>query len=144
MNPDWINGLMGGAMIGAAAGLLLLGNGRIAGVSGIAAEAVEGIAGRLPGGLSARWMESLLFVIGLIAAPFLFGGLGGDLNVTFSAGPSALVFAGLMVGIGTRMGSGCTSGHGVCGGARLSLRSFAAMGTFMAVAMATVAVGNLL
>jgi len=65
-------------------------------------------------------------------------------NVTFSGGSAAVVCAGLMVGIGPRRVAGCTAGDGVCGGARLSLRSFAAMGTFMAVAMATVAVGNLL
>ncbi|MEO1689003.1 MAG: YeeE/YedE thiosulfate transporter family protein [Pseudomonadota bacterium] len=144
MEPDWINGLAGGALIGAAAGLLLLGNGRIAGVSSIAGEAVEGIAGRLSGGLSARWLESLVFVLGLLAAPAIFGALGGDLEVSFAAGPATLIFAGLMVGLGTRLGSGCTSGHGVSGGARLSRRSFAAMATFMAVAMATVAVARAL
>lgn len=144
MHPDWINGLIGGAMIGAAAGLLLLGNGRIAGISGIAGEALEGLVGRLPGGRGARWIESMVFIAGLLLAPLAFGALGGDLNVTFSAALPVLAVAGVLVGVGTRLGSGCTSGHGVCGGARLSPRSFVAMGTFMAAAFATVAVVNLL
>ncbi|MEM1314248.1 MAG: YeeE/YedE family protein [Pseudomonadota bacterium] len=144
MNPDWINGLIGGAMIGAAAGLLLLGNGRIAGISGIAGEAVEGLVGRLAEGRGPRWVESLVFVAGLLLAPLAFGAFGGDLIVTFSAALPVLAVAGVLVGLGTRLGSGCTSGHGVCGGARLSRRSVAAMGTFMAAAFVTVAAVNLL
>lgn len=144
MDQDWINGLIGGAMIGAAAGLLLLGNGRIAGISGIAGQVVDGVARGLPRGRAVRgpWIESLLFVVGLIAAPLVWFAAGAEKEIEVAASLPVLALAGLLVGFGARLGSGCTSGHGVCGGARLSRRSLAAMGTFMAVAVAVVAAGR--
>ncbi|MAS44789.1 MAG: hypothetical protein CML43_16985 [Rhodobacteraceae bacterium] len=137
MSPDWINGLLGGAMIGASAGLLLLANGRIAGVSGIAG----GLVDRVLGGAGARLVtaENALFVLGLLVSPAIFALLGGEIAIELVAGGPALVVAGLLVGFGARLGSGCTSGHGVCGSARLSRRSIVAMATFMATAVATVA-----
>ncbi|MCL5777227.1 YeeE/YedE family protein [Limibaculum sp. FT325] len=126
--PDWGFGLLGGLMIGCAAALLLLANGRIAGISGILGEA---LAGR-------RLDEGLPFLAGLIAAPGLVG-LASRAPVIAPAAPLGLVIAGgLVVGVGTRLGSGCTSGHGVCGLSRLSPRSMAATGTFMVVAALTV------
>ncbi|MGV7030802.1 YeeE/YedE family protein [Methylobacterium symbioticum] len=121
----------GGALIGAAAALLLLANGRIAGISGIAG----GLLG--PAGRDAAWRAA--FLVGLLLGPVLFRLAAGhwpDLHV--EASWPMLVVAGLLVGYGTRLGSGCTSGHGVCGLARLSPRSFAAVATFMASAIVTV------
>lgn len=142
MPQDWLNGLIGGALIGAAAGLYLLGAGRIAGISGIAGSVVDGLAEGLPRRLRAAWSESALFVLGLVLAPLAFAALGGRIEIEVAAGLPTLVAAGLLVGFGARLGSGCTSGHGVCGGARLSRRSLAAMGTFMAVAIAVVTLGR--
>lgn len=132
MEQDWINGLVGGALIGAAAGLLLLGNGRIAGISGI----VGGLFDRAP---AQAWRERAAFVAAMLAAPALYALLFGAKEITISHEPALLVAAGLLVGFGSRLGSGCTSGHGVCGAGRFSKRSFAAMGTFMATALITVA-----
>lgn len=125
-----IHGLLGGAMIGAAAGLLLLINGRVAGVSGIMGGALS-----LPSGDTA-WRFA--FVVGLMAGPLLVRMLGGTVTITPQATIPVLVVAGLLVGLGTRVGGGCTSGHGVCGVARLSPRSLVATMTFIAVAMVTV------
>jgi hypothetical protein len=123
--------LIGGALVGLAATLFVVLNGRIAGVSGIA------------GGLLARpsadtaWQAA--FVVGLIMAPVLYGAVAGGLpSVQMTATTPALVAAGLLVGIGTALGNGCTSGHGVCGLARLSPRSLVATGVFMAAGVATV------
>ncbi|MFD6318678.1 YeeE/YedE family protein [Methylorubrum thiocyanatum] len=125
----------GGALIGTAAALLLLVNGRIAGISGI----VGGLLGS--SGREAGWRVA--FLVGLLLGPILFrlaAGHGPDvrLGAPLDAFWPVLVIAGLLVGYGTRLGSGCTSGHGVCGLARLSPRSFAAVATFMATAMITV------
>lgn len=128
-------GLAGGALIGLAAALMLLGVGRIAGVSGIAARAV----GLSDGGMSKASAWS--FVIGLPLGALIVSALSGGLDAQF-AGTVPLILAGLFVGIGTRLGSGCTSGHGVCGVSRLSQRSLVATVTFMATGIATVAVMN--
>jgi uncharacterized membrane protein YedE/YeeE len=117
----------GGALIGAAALLLWLTLGRIAGISGIIAGAV---------GPDRAWR--LAFLAGLIGAPLAWVALAGAPALDIAAGPVTLIFAGLLVGFGTRLGSGCTSGHGVCGLARLSPRSLAATGLFMATAAAVV------
>lgn len=143
MPQDWLNGLLGGALIGAAAGVYLLGAGRIAGISGIAGATLDGLVEGLPPRLRAAWSESALFVLGLVLSPLLYFALGGEIEIRAEAGVPALIAAGLLVGFGARLGSGCTSGHGVCGGARLSRRSLAAMGTFMGVAVAVVALGRL-
>ncbi|MCR9179412.1 YeeE/YedE family protein [Erythrobacter sanguineus] len=130
-------GLAGGVLIGLAAALMLLGAGRIAGVSGIAARAFGIGSGSMPRiGASA-------FVIGLPLGALIIMGLSGAAAPSF-AGPVPLVIAGLIVGIGTRLGSGCTSGHGVCGMSRLSQRSLVATATFMVTGFATVAAMNAL
>lgn len=130
-------GLAGGVLIGLAAALMLLGAGRIAGVSGIAARAV-GIA---DSGISRDGAWS--FLIGLPLGAALVAMFTGGIDAHF-AGPLPLAIAGFIVGVGTRMGSGCTSGHGVCGVSRLSQRSLVATATFMAAGIATVAVMNAL
>ena len=136
-NAQPLHGLVGGVMIGLAAALMLLGAGRIAGVSGITARAA-GLADSAMGRSSA-WM----FLIGLPLGAFLVAAITGQGPAEFASWP-VLVVAGLLVGVGTRMGSGCTSGHGVCGVSRLSMRSMIATVTFMAVGIATVAVTNLM
>lgn len=130
-------GLTGGVLIGLAAALMLLGAGRIAGVSGIAARAfglAEGSMSRL-----GAWA----FVIGLPLGALIVMSQTATATPAF-ASPVPLVIAGLIVGIGTRLGSGCTSGHGVCGMSRLSQRSLVAVATFMATGFATVAAMNAL
>jgi uncharacterized membrane protein YedE/YeeE len=120
----------GGVLIGASAAVLWLLLGRIAGISGI----LGGLAGA-PGG-DRGWRVA--FLAGLVGAPLVWAALAGPPAIQVAAGPVTLVAAGLLVGYGTRLGSGCTSGHGVCGLARLSPRSVAATGVFMATAAATV------
>ena len=133
MTPDWISGLLGGALIGAASGLLLLGSGRIAGISGIAGGLIEDLMRGLPGGAAGRRLtaENALFLLGLLLAPALYLGLGGVKEIVVEADAPTLIVSGLLVGFGARLGSGCTSGHGVCGNARLSPRSMVATVTFM-------------
>lgn len=130
-------GLLGGALIGLAAAVMLLGLGRIAGVSGIAAKA----AGL--GGSGIDRLGAWAFVIGLPLGAMLVMLAQGPLDPSF-AGPLPLVVAGVLVGVGTRIGSGCTSGHGVCGMSRFSARSIVATLTFMAAGIATVAIMNAL
>lgn len=128
-------GLAGGMLIGLAAALMLLGAGRIAGVSGIAARAFAISEGSLPRA------EASAFLIGLPLGTLVVMRLTGAPTPAF-ADPLVLVIAGLFVGVGTRLGSGCTSGHGVCGMSRLSQRSLVAVATFMATGFATVAAMN--
>jgi uncharacterized protein len=130
--PALAAAFVGGMMIGGAAVLLMALKGRIAGVSGIAARLLPPYRDReLPGRLG--------FVLGLVAAPAAYGlGTGAMPEVTVAAGPAVLAVAGLLVGFGAVLGGGCTSGHGVCGLSRLSRRSFAAVGVFMAAAIVTV------
>lgn len=126
-----VSALIGGAMIGTATALLLILNGRIAGISGI----LGGLLPPVRGDVSWR----VAFLVGILSAPLLYGAGGGHLPppvVTGSVG--VLVAAGLLVGFGTRLGSGCTSGHGVCGIGRGSPRSIVATLTFMLTALATV------
>ncbi|HLL25704.1 MAG TPA: YeeE/YedE thiosulfate transporter family protein [Kofleriaceae bacterium] len=132
MSTSLLTALAGGALIGLAAAIALVVHGRIAGISGILGRALE------DGGVGFR-------------IPFLFGLVGTGLVVALVApallGPSiasrpTLVVAGLLVGVGTTLANGCTSGHGVCGVARLSPRSLVAVGVFMATAMATVAIAR--
>jgi uncharacterized membrane protein YedE/YeeE len=127
--------LFGGVLIGLSAAMLLLLNGRIAGISGIAARLLLGV----------HVWNNAAFVIGLLTGPLLFrAGFGHWPNVTITASWSVIAAAGLLVGFGTRMGSGCTSGHGVVGLARLSPRSFAAVVTFLSAGVATVTVMRIL
>lgn len=135
MEADWLRGLLGGLMIGLAAAVYLLGNGRIMGASGILGSLVDGSAGR------DRPMR-LAFVAALVAVPALLWLAVPDLaplGTQASRQPLVLIAAGLMVGIGTRLGSGCTSGHGVCGLSRLSPRGIAATLAYLGAGMLTVA-----
>ena len=132
-----VPGLAGGVLIGLAAAVMLLGLGRIAGVSGLAAKAAGlGGSGIASGG---AWM----FLIGLPLGALIVMLASGGIDAAF-ASPITLAIAGLVVGLGTRLGSGCTSGHGVCGVSRLSGRSIVATLTFMATGIATVAIMNAL
>lgn len=128
MNDYW-NALAGGLLIGLSAAILMVANGRVAGISGI--------AGRLLQGVQAA--TGIVFVLGLMAGPVVYRlSSGAWPTVTVTASWPLLVAGGLLVGFGSRMGSGCTSGHGVVGLARLSRRSMAAVATFMIAAIATV------
>ena len=126
-----VSGLIGGLLIGLAAALLLLLNGHLSGISGI----VGGLLA--PKSSDAGW--SVVFVAGLLLGAFIYMlATGGALLLEMQASLPVLVAAGLLVGFGTRLGSGCTSGHGVCGIARLSRRSIVATSVFFVVAMLTV------
>lgn len=132
---DWAHftpwtSLGGGIMIGAAAAMLALLNGRIAGVSGILGGVLRPAAGDL------AWR--LAFIIGLVVAPVAYRLVAPPSSPTIEAGYAALLLAGLLVGAGTRYGSGCTSGHVFCGLSRWSPRSLAATITFMLAGFATV------
>ncbi len=130
-----LSAAIGGALVGASAVLLMALNGRIAGVSGIVAGVMAPIRGEGRAELSWR----LAFVAGLVLAPLLVSVARGELLAVSTPHPTwMMALGGLLVGYGTRLGSGCTSGHGVCGIARLSRRSFAATGMFMASAVVTV------
>ncbi len=125
-----VSALIGGAIIGAAVALFVVLNGRIAGISGI----LGGLARPQAGDVSWR----IAFVAGLVAAPLAWGLLAALPEIRIDASFPALVAAGLLVGVGTRYGGGCTSGHGVCGVSRASPRSIAATVAFMAAGFATV------
>lgn len=132
---DWAHftpwtSLAGGVLIGAAAAMFLLLNGRVAGISGILGGLLRPSAGDI------GWR--MAFIAGLIAAPLLYQLATPLPAVQIDAGTGLLVAAGLLVGLGTRYGSGCTSGHGVCGLSRLSPRSLVATAAFMAAGFATV------
>jgi uncharacterized membrane protein YedE/YeeE len=128
---SYLPSLLGGIMIGSSAALLLWLEGRIAGISGIIGGLLQGTHG------DARWR--LLFLAGLLLSPLLIWSVRGALPQIQATVPTpTLLVGGLLVGIGTRLGSGCTSGHGVCGLGRRSPRSLAAVITFMATAMLTV------
>jgi uncharacterized membrane protein YedE/YeeE len=124
--------LIGGAMIGLSAVLLMLWEGRIAGISGI--------AGRLlPPYRDGAFLSRLGFIAGIVAAPLLISlASGTPVSQTISSNVPLMVVAGLLVGFGSVWGNGCTSGHGVCGLSRLSPRSMVATATFMATAFITV------
>lgn len=134
MQADWIWGLGGGLLIGLGGAVYLLGNGRIMGASGI-------LGGLLDGSGRNTAPERTAFIAGVIGMPLLIALLTGstpDTHVTSNA--AVLVLAGLLVGIGTRIANGCTSGHGVCGISRLSLRGIAATAVFMLAGILTLAV----
>jgi uncharacterized protein len=125
-----VSAAIGGILIGISAAMLWLANGRIAGVSGI-----------LGGLWTARSDDvtwRVAFIAGLIAAPLVYGWVTGSLpRISVSVPPLIVIAGGLLVGFGTRLGGGCTSGHGVCGLARLSPRSLVATALFMAAAILT-------
>jgi uncharacterized membrane protein YedE/YeeE len=126
--------LAGGVLIGIAAAMFVLLNGRIAGISGVLGGLLRPVKGDV------AWRAA--FVLGLIGAPAACGLFAVLPAARIDAGHGALALAGLLVGVGTRYGAGCTSGHGVCGVARLSPRSLAATGAFMATGFATVFVAR--
>jgi uncharacterized protein len=128
-----VSAAIGGVLIGFSAALLWLGLGRIAGISGI----IGNLATAKPDDVGWR----IAFVVGLIAAPVLYRIAGGTVPPIEIGVPSLIVIAGgLLVGVGTRLGSGCTSGHAVCGLARLSPRSVVATGLFMGTGVVTASV----
>jgi len=128
-----ISAAVGGALIGLSAALLMLVNGRIAGITGIAAGIIDP--------LSNHRLWRATFIVGLVAAPVSAMLLGFALPMPqMPASIVTIAVAGLLVGFGTRLSNGCTSGHGICGMARLSPRSFVATGIFMVAAIVAVAV----
>jgi len=131
-----LQGIIGGLMIGTASAIMLLGLGRIAGVSGLAARATGIASDGAPRGLA------IAFVIGLPLGALLTALVFGPIETRFDQGIAALLIGGVLVGFGTRLGGGCTSGHGVCGMSRLSPRSLVATATFMLAGFATVAAMN--
>lgn len=138
MTIDWTNftpwaSLAGGLMLGLAAAAFVLLQGRIMGISGIV------------GGLLRPWGHHVgdhawrfSFILGMLAAPLIYMAVAGPIPARIDAGWATVVAAGLLVGVGTRYGAGCTSGHGVCGLSRGSPRSLVATGAFMAAGFATV------
>ncbi len=135
MTIDWVNftpwhALAGGLLIGLAASLFILFFGRVMGISGI----VGGLLKPTSGDIAWR----IAFVLGIFAAPWVWLVFAEPVPVTIEADTTTLVIAGLLVGLGTRYGSGCTSGHGVCGLSRLSPRSLVATLSFMATGFITV------
>jgi uncharacterized membrane protein YedE/YeeE len=135
MTIDWAHftpwtALAGGIVLGLASALFVLLGGRVLGISGI----VGGLLGRRPGDVGWR----LSFLLGLLAAPLVYALFAQPVVPRIDAGWATLVIAGLLVGVGTRYGSGCTSGHGVCGLSQLSPRSLVATLSFMGAGFATV------
>ena len=135
MSVDWNaftpwSALAGGVLIGIAAAMFALLNGRIAGISGV----IGGLLKPTPGDVA--WRAA--FVVGLLSAPLVYSLFAVLPELQIAAPSGALVLAGLLVGLGTRYGSGCTSGHGVCGLSRLSPRSLVATATFMGAGFVTV------
>jgi uncharacterized membrane protein YedE/YeeE len=132
MQPEWINALIGGAIIGIAVSVMLLFNGRVTGISGI-----------INGALTPQKGDTLwrvLFIAGLVIGGFTLRGLNPSVFETdLPTSEWTTVAAGLLVGFGTIMGSGCTSGHGVCGISRMSIRSIVSTVTFIAAGVAAVA-----
>ena len=125
IETSWIWGLAGGLMIGSAAALYLLVNGRIMGASGIIGGLVDG-TGR------ATFRERLSFLAGCVAVPAAIAYAMGGAQTNLTGNLAVIIAAGLLVGIGTRLANGCTSGHGVCGISRLSLRGLVATGVYLA------------
>lgn len=132
LQQDWIWGLIGGLMIGGAGALFLLLNGRIMGASGI-------IGGLADGSGRGNWAERVAFLAGLVLVPPLLAGLVGEIDTHLTDNLWLLVAAGLLVGFGTRLANGCTSGHGVCGISRLSWRGIAATLVYLLAGGLTVA-----
>ena len=127
----YLPSLAGGILIGASATMLLLLNGRIAGISGIVGHLAQGVG----------MTTNLAFVLGLLFGPIAYLLVFGDWPVVdITTGWPLIILAGLLVGFGSRMGSGCTSGHGVLGLARLSPRSMVAVATFLTAGVVAVAV----
>lgn len=131
MEQDWIMGLIGGTLIGLGGAVYLLGNGRIMGASGIIGGLVDG-SGRTSTG------ERVVFLAALIAAPaILFVLTGAEMSTNITGSWPLIVVAGALVGLGTRLANGCTSGHGVCGISRLSARGIVATLIYLGAGVVT-------
>lgn len=135
MIVDWAHftpgySLAGGILIGLAAAIFILFNGKIAGISGLLGSLLRPTKKDI-------WPQAA-FVVGLILAPIVFAFVGSLPSIQIDANGTMLIIAGLLVGVGTRLGSGCTSGHGVCGLSRCSMRSFVATLAFMMAGFVTV------
>jgi uncharacterized protein len=130
-----ISALIGGLLIGLASAIYILGNGRIAGIAGIVGSVLQSLS--LGQSLRPHAVR-LVFILGLLIAPWVWQLFAPLPEARIDVGTGALVLAGLLVGVGVRMGNGCTSGHGVCGLSRLSLRSLANVLAFMAAGFVTV------
>ena len=142
MNIAWAHftpwaSLAGGLVIGLATALFLFGNGRIAGVAGILASPLQAL---LAGNSLRPEASRLLFLLGMLLAPWCWRLVAPLPAAAVDVGPAGLIAAGLLVGVGVRMGNGCTSGHGVCGLSRLSLRSLVNVLAFMGTGFVTVLV----
>jgi uncharacterized protein len=132
MQIDWLWALAGGLMIGSAAALYLLVNGRIMGASSI-------LGGLIDGSARPNWAEPVAFLAGLIAVPAVLVRITGGADTHLTPVLWPLVIGGLLVGLGTRLANGCTSGHGVCGISRLSLRGIVATAFYVGAGVVTVA-----
>jgi uncharacterized membrane protein YedE/YeeE len=131
-----ITAFKGGLIIGLAVVIFFLLNGRLVGISGIASNALTSKDNKL---------ENILFLIGLIIGPIIYSFfLNQSVNITISNSYIVMIFAGLLVGVGTRISGGCTSGHGISGIGRFSLRSIIATVSFMTVGIITVLINNLI
>lgn len=131
-----VTATLGGIFIGLAVAVFFLFNGRLVGISGIAANALTEKNNRF---------DNILFLLGLVIGPILYSLFTkNEINITISNSFILLIFAGLLVGIGTRISGGCTSGHGISGCGRFSLRSIVATITFMIVGILTVLIKNFL
>lgn len=119
MPTEWLMGLAGGGLIGTAAAIYLLVNGKVMGASGI-------IGGLVDGSAQNEWGERAAFLAGLLIAPALLAVMMGGAQTFLTENWAVIIASGLLVGVGTRLANGCTSGHGVCGISRLSLRGIVA------------------
>ncbi len=133
MEQDWIFGLAGGVLIGVGGAVYLLGNGRIMGASGI-------IGGLVDGSARSQARERLAFLAGVVIMPMLLAPFFTDVSTHLTRNVAVIVVAGLLVGVGTRIANGCTSGYGVCGISRLSLRGIVATAFYILAGGLTVAV----
>lgn len=137
MSQDWINALLGGVLIGTSVSLMLFWNGRVTGISGIINGALSPVKG------DTLWR--VLFIAGLLLGGLVMGQLNPKTFAnTLTSDAWTTIAAGLLVGFGTIMGSGCTSGHGVCGISRMSPRSLVATAVFMAAGIAAVYIFRML
>lgn len=119
MNQDWLMGLLGGGLIGTSAAIFLLANGKVMGASGL----IGGLVDKT--GLG-NWQERLAWIAGLVIVPAIITMLYGVKSTNITGNIPVIIAAGLFVGIGTRIANGCTSGHGICGISRMSLRGIVA------------------
>ena len=134
MEMDWVYGLLGGLLIGLGGAVFLLANGRIMGASGIVGGLVDGT-----GRAGQVGQERLIFIAGLVAVPALMMLMGGTSETNVTSNIGVLIAAGLLVGVGSRIANGCTSGHGVCGISRFSVRGIVATLIYIGAGAITVA-----